>query len=348
MFLASERSVGNGVREGCGYDWRIRFNKPFHPDRATSGGAPTDAPPARISASFVRVASGRFLHSLGRVYGGGVIKVLLFTTCALFLLACESSAKKSALEARAHVAELAKLGREDVREIRQGMPQGGAELEKLLGPEQPLDAQAARDALEKARGRVQDLRTAKSTFFALAGPDGVVIRNDQEQDRMAQKPLFAAFPALKSAVDGGYVEARGSLPEAAEVRGRPDAQWVAAVPVRVGGTTRALFVTGWSWSAYAYRLQTSLRSSVLAAQKQHDKMPLLYAFVIVDGTTYATRDSPDVNIDTVTRAKLLDTARGSEPVSQELEITGRPFGLAGGLVPELGPSIAIAVLRSET
>ncbi|HEX6276445.1 MAG TPA: hypothetical protein VFZ53_25565 [Polyangiaceae bacterium] len=278
-------------------------------------------------------------------------KLLLLTTWALALfgaVGCESTAKKSALEARAHVSELAKLGREDAREIRQGLPQGGAELEKLIGADQPLDPQAAREAIEKARGRVQDLRTAKSTFFALASPDGVVIRNDQEQDRMAQKPLFASFPALKAAVTGGYVEARGSMDEAAEVRGRPDAQWVAAVPVRSGGTTRALFVTGFSWSAYAYRLQTSLRSAVAAGRGEHDKMPLLYAFVVVDGAAYAPRDSPDVNIETVKNAKILEQARGSEVVSRELEITGRPFGLAGVLVPELGDKVAFAVLRSET
>ena len=277
-------------------------------------------------------------------------KVLLLTTWALFALAlvsCESSAKKSALEVRAHASELAKVAREDAREVREGLPLGGAELEKLLGPE-PLDAPTARELLAKARGRVQDLRTAKSTFFALAGPDGVVIRNDQDQDRMAQKGLFAAFPELKAALDGRYVEARGSMPEAAEVRGRPDGQRVAAVPVRVGGATRALFVTGWSWSAYAYRLQNSLRSSVGAARGEREKMPLLYVFVVVEDKAYAARDSPDVNMKTVLDAKVLEKARAKEPFSAELEITGRPFGLGVILVPELGDKVALAVLRSET
>jgi hypothetical protein len=284
------------------------------------------------------------------VYGGGVKKVLLLTTWVLLVLlasACESSAKKSALEARAHVTELSKLAREDAREVREGLPRGGAEMEKLLGSE-PLDPSNARDVLSRARGRVQDLRTAKSTFFALAGPDGVVIRNDQDEDRLAQKGLFGAFPGLKAAVDGGYVEARGSMPEAAEVRGRADGQWIAAVPVRTGGTTRALLVTGWSWSAYAYRLQTSLRSSVAAARNERDKLPLLYAFVVVDGAVYATRDSPDVNIKAVADAKILDRARGKDPFSTELEITGRGFGLAGILVGDFGPRVALVVLRSET
>jgi hypothetical protein len=299
---------------------------------------------------MIRASPREFLRGAVAVYGGGVKHVLLLTTWVLVAVGvcgCESSAQKSALEARAHVSELLKLAREDAREVREGLPRGGAEMEKLLGSE-PLDPSNAREVLSRARGRVQDLRTAKSTFFALVGPDGVVIRNDQDEDRLAQKSLFGAFPGLKAAVDGGYVEARGSMPEAAEVRGRPDAQWVAAVPVRAGGTTRALLVTGWSWSAYAYRLQTSVRASVSAARADRDKMPLLYAFVVVDGAVYATRDSPDVNIKAVADAKILDKARGKDPFSMEIEITGRGFGLAGILVPDFGEKVGVVVLRSET
>ena len=266
---------------------------------------------------------------------------------AALLAGCESSAKKSAAEARTHVTELAKLGREDARELREGLPRGGAELEKIFASE-PLNVETARAAMGRARDKVQDLRTAKSTFFALVAPDGIVIRNDQDQDRMAQKGLFASFPALKGALDEPYVEARGSMPEAAEIRGRPDAQWVAAVPVKVAGATQALFVSGWSWSAYAYRLQTSLRSSALAALKANEKLPLLYAFVVVDAGAYGTRDSPDVNIDTVLKQKVLEKAHGGQPFGEELEITGRAFGLGAILVPELGEKVAFVVLRSET
>lgn len=280
----------------------------------------------------------------------GVKKVALLTTwvfVALGLLQCERSGEKSATLARAHAVELEKLAKEDAREVREGLPRGAQELEKLVG-EDPVDAERARELLTKARDKVQDLRTAKSTFFALARPDGVVIRNDQDQDRMAQQGLFGSFPALKSAVNGGYTEARGSMPEAAEVRGRPDAQWVAAAPVRAGGTTRVLYVTGWSWSGYAYRLQNSLRSSVGAALEPRTKMPLLYVFVVVDQGTYATRDSPDVNIAKVKEAKVLEKTRGSEPFGEIIEITGRAFGLGAVRAPGLGENIAIAVLRSET
>jgi hypothetical protein len=295
----------------------------------------------------VRAVRGVFLHGKVQAIVRHVRTLLLLTTSTLLLGGCEATSKKSAFEAKAHVRELARLAKEDVREIREGLPKGGAQIEKLLSG-RTLDVETARDLLTKGRDHVQDLRTAKSTFFALAGSDGVVIRNDQEQDRMAQKPLFPAFPALKGALEAPYLETRGSLPEAAEVRGRPDAEWIAAVPVRVDGVPRALFVTGWSWSAYAYRMQTSLRSLAAPADRDHGSLPLLYAFVVVDREAYGARDAPDVNIKAVLQENVLERAKGSEPFSVELEITGRPFGMAAVAVPELGDGVALAVLRSET
>ncbi len=112
---------------------------------------------------------------------------------------------------------------------------------------------------------------------------------------MAGKNLFAAFPEAKDALTRGYIETRGSMPEAAGVRGRPDAQWVAVSPVKADSRTVALYATGWSWSAYAYRLETALRSSELSELKQGDKMPLLYVYVLVDQAAYGAPVSPEVN-----------------------------------------------------
>jgi hypothetical protein len=267
---------------------------------------------------------------------------------AFALFACTPETKKSAALAKEHVAELVKAAREDVRQIRTGLPQGGSELVASLPPADKgdLDAPTAREALIKTRNKVQDLRIAKSTFFALALPSGVVIRNDQPQDRMVGKDVFASFPALRQALAGGYVEARGSMPEAAEVRGKPDAQWVAAVPV--GAPARALYVTGWSWSAYAYRLENALRSAARGKESEGQKVPLLYAYLLVGSDVFGAPVSPDVNAKAIRDQALIGKLHGSEPTSAELEITGRGFGLGAELVPELGPDVAIVVLRSET
>jgi hypothetical protein len=268
---------------------------------------------------------------------------------AFVLLACTPETKKSAALAKEHVAELVKAAREDVRQIRTGLPEGGKQLAALLPPAEKgdVDAPTAREALEKARNTVQDLRVAKSTFFALVAPSGVVIRNDQAQDRMVGKDLFASFPGLRQALAGSYTEARGSMPEAAEVRGKPDAQWVAAVPVGPA-PARAVYATGWSWSGYAYRLENALRSAARGKESEGQKVPLLYAYVVVGGEVFGAPVSPDVNAKAVHDQALLGKLHGSEPTSAELEITGRGFGLGAELVPELGTDVALVVLRSET
>jgi hypothetical protein len=230
------------------------------------------------------------------------------------------------------------------------MPLGAAEVEKLL-PESglvDLDPMVARETLNKARSRVQDLRVAKSTFFALVAPSGIVVRSDGEQDRLVGKDAFAAFPDLKGALSGGYKETRGSMPEAAGVRGRPDAQRVVAAPIGQGTAVRGLFVSGWSWAAYAYRLENAARSSARAATDKGRKMPLIYAYVVVGPDVFGAPISPDVNVKAVKDLDLGRKVQAGSPFTMELELTGRAFGLAAARAPELGEGAIIALLRSET
>jgi hypothetical protein len=219
----------------------------------------------------------------------------------------------------------------------------GAAREKESLP----DASTAREALLKARDKVQDLRVAKATFFALADTGGIVLRDDQEQDLMATKPLLPFYPELRRALTGKYVEGRGSMPEAAGVRGRADGQWVAAQPVMVEGKVRALYVAGWSWSAYAYRLETSLRGIVRSELPQNATEPLLYVLIIVDKEVFAAPVSPDVDIRAVKELDPLSQAKDEAVWARPLTITNRAYGLAVKRTPVLGPGVAIAVLRSE-
>lgn len=266
---------------------------------------------------------------------------------SLFFYGCTSETKKSAALAKDSVQSLVVAATEDVREVRSGLPLGADELAKLLPAEGDIDPQTARESLERARNKVQDLRIAKSTFFALAGTNGVVIRDDQQQDRLAGKSLYEAFPGLAMA-SRGYLEMRGSLPEAAEVRGRKDGQWIAATGVGPKEARRALYVTGWSWSAYAYRLENAARSAARSAATNPSKEPLVYAFVIVDDDVYGAPVSPDVNLKAVHDHLQIGQLRAGAPFTTELEITGRGFGLAAELAPDLGVKVALAVLRSET
>jgi hypothetical protein len=269
--------------------------------------------------------------------------------CLSALSGCSKTGETSRVKAHAAVEELAKAAVVDVDEVRRGLPLGAKQLESFFADDKAQgDAAAAKQALELARARVQDLRTAKSTFFLLADKNGLILRSDQEHDALASKNLFAAFE-LKPAAGGKYIEARGSMPEAAGVRGRPDAQWTAATPVLKGVDVVGVYATGWSWSAYAYRLENQLRSRVRSeATEGGTKEPLVYVYVVVDREAYGAPISPDVNAKAVKESGLMGRASGEAVVDATQEIDGRDFGIALRRVPALGPDVAIAVVRSET
>ncbi|HEY8944352.1 MAG TPA: hypothetical protein VIM73_08820 [Polyangiaceae bacterium] len=264
------------------------------------------------------------------------------------LMGCNRTSELSVQQAREHVALLAKAVRTDVEEVRQGLPKGAEFVKEYLRAEKYEEPAEARDVLDRARNKVQDLRVAKSTFFALTDVRGTVIRSDQEHDALAGKGLFAAFPKLQDALTGKYVETRGNMAEAAGVRGRKDGQWVAAVAARDGAEARGLYVTGWSWSAYAYRLENQLRGAVRSSQQAGEKDPLLYVYVVVEKDVFGAPVSPDVNARAVAEEAFFGKARGAEVATAEREITGRRFGIAFQRTPELGDEVGIAVLRSET
>jgi len=275
-----------------------------------------------------------------------------FVSCIALLpllFGCTKTSEVSKQKAHVEVETLAKAAALDVAEVRKGLPEGAKHLEAFFADDKAQgDAAAAKEALESARGKVQDLRTAKSTFFLVADKTGVILRSDLEHDGLASKNLFSAFD-LKAATTGKYVEARGSMPEAASVRGRSDGQWTAATPVMKGADVGGVYATGWSWSAYAYRLENQLRSLVKSeAAESNSKEPLVYVYVVVDKEAYGAPISPEVNAKAVKDSGLLGRASGEGVVDRAQEIEGRDFGIALRRVPALGPDVAIAVVRSET
>jgi hypothetical protein len=279
-----------------------------------------------------------------------VVAWLALPAMLAFSSGCTKTSEVSKQKARAEVEMLAKAATADVEEVRRGLPLGGKQLETFFADDKAQgDAAAAKEALNTARGRVQDLRTAKSTFFLIADKNGLILRSDLEHDALATKNLFSAFGELKGALSGKYTETRGSMAEAAGVRGRSDGQWAAAVPVMKGAEVVGVYATGWSWSAYAYRLENQLRSTVRSeAAATNTREPLVYVYVVVDKEAYGAPISPDVNAKAVKDSGLVGRATGEAIVDTAQEIEGRDFGIALRRVPALGPDVAIAVVRSET
>jgi hypothetical protein len=265
-------------------------------------------------------------------------------------MGCTKTGEVSKQKAHAEVELLAKAASSDVEEVRRGLPLGAKQLEAFFADEKAQgDAAAAKEALESARSKVQDLRTAKSTFFLVADKNGLILRSDLDHDSLASKSLFEAFGDLKGASSGKYVETRGSMAEAAGVRGRSDGQWAAATPVMKGAEVAGVYATGWSWSAYAYRLENQLRSLVKSeAADAGTKEPLVYVYVLVEKEAYGAPISPDVNAKAIKDSGLFGRASGEAVVDGAREIEGRDFGIAVKRVPALGPDVGIAVVRSET
>jgi hypothetical protein len=289
--------------------------------------------------------------SLGLVRSEGARSAGLFAfiACALACLGCEDVGKKSAQATLTDLPVLVQAAENDVAQVRSGLPVGVKHIENLFAaaaPEVPA-FDAARDALLKAREKTQDLRVAKSTFFAIALPDGKVLRNDQKQDLMAGKSIFPAFAAIQPALAQGYLEGRGKLPEANGVKG-DDGQWVAAMPVKRGADAVGYYITGWSWSAYAYRLQLALRSTILSRTKAGGKVPLTYVYVLVEGQAYGAPTAPLVTAKVLSEGHFGDKLKGAPSYSEAREIEGRMFGIGVAPASALGKDVLLAIVRSET
>ncbi|HET9929118.1 MAG TPA: hypothetical protein VFQ35_00460 [Polyangiaceae bacterium] len=260
---------------------------------------------------------------------------------------CRRSSSVSAAQCKEHVTMLGAVAKQDLEEIRKGLPLGAKFLEEFAAQGKFDDAGASRDALERARNKVQDLRVAKASFFALVDSQGNVARSDNSPDLLAGKNLFDAFPELRQALSDKYVETRGSIEAASKIKGGPDAQWVAATPIHANGAVKAVYAAGWSWSAYAYRLQNHLQGKIRSALPERGKEPLTYVYMVVGNSVFGAPISPAVNARAIADQHFLG-APGTEPVVRELEITEREFGLGFLRMPELGSDVGIAVLRSET
>jgi hypothetical protein len=275
-----------------------------------------------------------------------VLSVLL--PLSLASAACDEAKKHAEQSAADALAKLEPVVKEDVAQVRRGLPEGAAKLGPMLDPDTLTDLLRLQKAITRTRSLVQDLDVAKGTFFSFADKDGKVVRSETDPDQLADKSLLPAFPALRKAT-AGYVETWGEMAELRGVRNGPDIVWAAAAPVKDDkGQPKGLFVTGWSLRAYAKRLENSALSIVREAAEKAGKKnpPVVYVFIVKGKTAYGAPLAPDVNAQTLEGLDLLSkTATG--PYRGSVEITSRPFGVAGARAPDLGDDVVLAVLATE-
>jgi len=278
-----------------------------------------------------------------------ILFALAGVVCAL--PACQDRGRISEQKAADEVGRVVPIVKEDVEQVRRGLPEGAAKLGPLLEADPGANLAGLQRSIAAARAGVKDLNLAKSTFFSFVDTNGVVLRSESDPDAAASKSILSAFPGLKKALEpqSGIVEAFGEMPELDGVKGKPDQQWAVAHPVKdAAGTVKGMFVTGWSMRRFAYHLEEMAKRDLHdEAQKNSDKsVPLIYVFAVKAGKAYGAPLTPDVNAEALDKLDLVSkTAAG--PYRGQVVITERTFGVAAQRTPDLGPDTAVAVLLSE-
>ena len=268
----------------------------------------------------------------------------------LFAAGCEDKGKASEQGAIAEIGYLGPILKEDVAQVRRGLPVGASKIAPMLDPDTLVSLQSTQRAIVRMRSDVHDLEIAKSTFFSLTDATGTVLRSEADPDVLAGKSIVATFPELKKALEPSsrLVEAFGEMKELRGVRTGPDLAWVVAAPVVDKGQSKGMIVTGWSFRALAYHLETQLKMHISqeADKKQKKTPPFGYVYVVKGNHAYGTPTTPEVNAKVVEELDLPKKAANGV-YHEAREITGRMFGIAGEKVPELGEDAAIAVVFSE-
>src|SRR6185437_15531479 len=258
-----------------------------------------------------------------------ILAVASIASLVLALPACDEGKKASEQSAADELAQLSPVLKEDVEQVRRGLPQGADKLAGMLDADTMSSPAGVQKAIARARAGVKDLAVAKSTFFSFADTTGRVVRSEADPDVLADKSILAAFAPLKKAMDpgGGLVEAWGEMKELRGAKNGPDLEWVAAAPVKGDkGQIKGMFVTGWSLRALAYHLENAAKLSLAEAAEKTGKKnpPLVYVFVVKGKTAYGPPIAPDVNEHAIEGLDLVGkTAAG--PYRGSLEITGRTF-----------------------
>lgn len=275
---------------------------------------------------------------------------LAFMALAASLVACDDGKKASEQDAVDSVQHLLTIVKEDVLQVRRGLPEGAAKLAPLLDADTIANPANLQRAIATARAAVPDLAVAKSTFFSYADANGTVLRSEGDPDLLARKALFPTFPTLKKAADAGsgIVEATGEMQEMRAAKTGNDLAWVVAHPVKDGSGVKGLFVTGWSYRGLAYHLDDAAKRAFTEDAKKAGKKnpPFGYVFVVKGQKAYGAPTAAPVNVETIEKLDVLEKTKGGV-YRGNVEITNRVFGVAAARAPELGDDAAIAVLASE-
>jgi len=268
---------------------------------------------------------------------------------AVALLGCEDKVKAGGQRAGALIDHLMPLVERDVKQVRDGLPEGAKKIAPLLEDQPGGDLASLQRAIQKSRASVQSLAIAKSTFFVFVDMQGTVLRSEVDPDLAAGGSLFKDIPEMKKLEDpkGGLVETFGKMHGLRGVQTGPDMQWVVGVPVsNAAGKALGSFVTGWSLRAYANFLEEDARRFLEKSQGDQIKAaPLVYVFLVRGKEAFGAPVTPDVDADAVGKLDIV-TKAAAGTFQTTVDIEGRTFVLVAKPCAPLGSDVALAILFS--
>jgi len=279
----------------------------------------------------------------------------LAATIAIVAPACSDDGAAAEEQAVWTLTQVHPLVARDVGQVRDGLPRGAELMAKHIADDPGADLAELQRRIKSARANVDDLSFSKGTFFSFTEPSGTVVRSEADPDRLVEKNILDAFPGLKKALEpgAGVVEATGAMEAMRGVRTGPDISWVAAHAVGPkpgspqGAPPRGLFVTGWSYRAYAFYLEEAARRALTdeARKQEKNRTPLAYVYLAHGGEVYGAPVSPDVNSDALRKLDVATRAKDG-PYKGRMDITGRVFGVAAQRAPELGGDATLVVIAT--
>jgi hypothetical protein len=241
------------------------------------------------------------------------------------------------------------LTERDTKQVRDGLPKGAALMTKHLDEDPASDLEGVKRAIDNARGGVDELEVAKSTFFVFVAPDGVVLRGQTEPDLPAGKSLTKAVPDAKKflAKGAGLVEVWGYMEGLRGVNKGGDKQWIVGHPVTSKeGDLLGAFVTGWSLRKYAEYLENHVKIHLTKTAEDPKKpIPLTYLFVVKGSEAFGGPMTPADNAKAVGELGVIDKV-ASGTYESTLELDGRRFLVAAKKAPALGDDVALVLLMS--
>lgn len=284
----------------------------------------------------------------------------LVTLASVAAVGCKSKAQKQAEAAIPDVARLEKLIAErHVDALSRGLPVAAKALSDKLGdkPIEPKESATITSAFDEIRNRMDDLRSAKRSYFAIVDLGGEIIAVDDPNWLVVGRKAGVAFPAMADVLAGKVPYAAG----AGRYGGAdPEAlTFFEAAPILRADKPIGALISAWEVHEAAEDMQRQLQTDLAmktvkpkARAKPKDKYQLVLdtpdLWVAVFSEKYVwLQDGAPQPLEDAAKGIGLHGKTGGGAYHGTFDVMNRGWGVAAKRFPTLGEGMGIAVLRHQ-